>query len=274
MSTPQRRLAPPSPGVAVAPFENSENEQRLLKVTRLPDVEKGATNQPTSDRPSEEASPEAPGGTTTGGTTMRFQFETLMSVSFAQLVPPRRQPSEAGDPIPLVLSGPVWAEHSPLAFPPRFLHVAAVLLLGTRDAASLGALLPWDVWHLHVLPHLAYDAFETCAGWPSTTSAPDALAADAAAEGAAEEVGDAAAEEGAAEERTGDERAACSQSLDKTEAAALVREERTPTNPRTCWRPAAADEGVVESVTEGVMEGVTEEEGHHAEIVTPAPQLA
>ena len=141
-----------------------------------------------AEPPPEDVSPDA-AGVTPSGTTMRFQFETLMSVSFAKLEPPRHASgSEAGAPPKLVLRSPVWAEQSPLAFPPRFLHVAAVLLLGTRDAGSLCALLPWDVWTLNVLPHVTYDAFEACAGWPSAAdAAEEAKAAEDMAEGMAEE---------------------------------------------------------------------------------------
>lgn len=129
-------------GIAVGPFENDEGEQQLLKATRLPDDVKVS----------------ASGERLPSSLCMRFKFETLMRVSFAPLQP-AESPAKAGDG--LVLRGPVWGADRPLCFPPAFVHVATVLWLATmRDPDSLPAKLPWEVWALHVLPFLGYDAFE------------------------------------------------------------------------------------------------------------------
>ena len=116
--------------------------------------------------------------------------EVLMRVSFAPLV----QGGINGWPpqtARLVLSSPIWGEDPPLAFPPSFRRVVALLYWacvcahdpdrsyaggkggdatsthgggggGSSGVVPAGhpATLPWDLWQLHVLPQLPFDAFE------------------------------------------------------------------------------------------------------------------
>jgi hypothetical protein len=58
-------------------------------------------------------------------------------------------------------AGPTWGITSPASFPPSFIHAAATLYLGSmRDPGSLAALLPWDLWHIQILPKMDHDCFE------------------------------------------------------------------------------------------------------------------
>lgn len=119
-------------GVVVGPFEDEEGEQRLQKVTRLPDsAELDAS-----------------------GSKARSHCEVLLAVRFEPLVR-----TEAVD-APVVLRRHVWGSSQPLCFPPSFVHVAATLFLCVRDQASIASMLPWDVWHCLILPRLPHDAFE------------------------------------------------------------------------------------------------------------------
>ena len=86
--------------------------------------------------------------------------------------------------MPIVLSSPRWSQDNPLCFPGSFRRVVALLYwactseggsggeaVAAADASSgegegVGlpaghpAVLPWDLWQLHILPHLEFDAFE------------------------------------------------------------------------------------------------------------------
>ena len=61
-----------------------------------------------------------------------------------------------------------------MVFSPRFVHAVAILYLGvTKDAGSLAAKLPWDLWQMHILAHLDFNSFETHLGRVPISSAVD-----------------------------------------------------------------------------------------------------
>ena len=141
-------------GLCVGPFECESGEQHLSKLERC-----GAHELLTpADRESE-----LPIRLCWAG-DVRVRQTRYLRVSFSPLLRELRDVAHdvlAEPHEPLVLRAPVWGSCVPAAFPPSFLHTAAILFLGvTRDAGSLCATIPWDLWTMHVLPHVPHDAFE------------------------------------------------------------------------------------------------------------------
>ena len=141
-------------GQCVGPFESESGEQHLAKLERC-----GAHELLTpADRESE-----LPIRLCWAG-DVRVRQTRYLRVSFSPLL--RESRDVAHDVLaephePLVLRAPAWGSSVPAAFPPSFLHTAAILFLGvTRDVDSLCAKIPWDLWMMHVLPHVPHDAFE------------------------------------------------------------------------------------------------------------------
>ena len=141
-------------GQCVGPFESESGEQHLAKLERC-----GAHELLTpADRESE-----LPIRLCWAG-DVHVRQTRYLRVSFSPLL--RESRDVAHDVLaephePLVLRAPAWGSSVPAAFPPSFLHTAAILFLGvTRDVDSLCAKIPWDLWMMHVLPHVPHDAFE------------------------------------------------------------------------------------------------------------------
>jgi protein-L-isoaspartate O-methyltransferase len=144
-------------GLCVGPFECESGEQHLSKLERC-----GAHELLTpADRESE-----LPIRLCWAG-DVRVRQTRYLRVSFSPLLRELRELRDVAHDVlaephePLVLRAPVWGSSVPAAFPPSFLHTAAILFLGvTRDVGSLCAKIPWDLWTMHVLPHVPHDAFE------------------------------------------------------------------------------------------------------------------
>ena len=178
-------------GICVGPFANDMGEQSLDKLTRMEIVQESEAQVQTAAAEPEEGDTEtttaaaatAAAAAAGGGGRARFRVRTecLQRVSFAPLVGKERTRSL---PMPIVLSSPRWSQDNPLCFPGSFRRVVALLYWAcTSEGGSGGeavaaadasggegegvglpaghpAVLPWDLWQLHILPHLEFDAFE------------------------------------------------------------------------------------------------------------------